>query len=150
MLVMSKILIIGGCGYIGTIFIDYIKELYPKKSLVVVDCEYYSTSVKKDKDIHYINAKYEELPIKFYENFTDIILLAGQGSVSNSKNILTVIDNNVKNFAWLLEIINDEQKLIYASSSSVYGKTDNIEVDENFNKMYGYEPYNYYDWLNRL
>jgi nucleoside-diphosphate-sugar epimerase/2-polyprenyl-3-methyl-5-hydroxy-6-metoxy-1,4-benzoquinol methylase len=73
-------------------------------------------------------------------------ILAGQGSVSNSKNVLSVIDNNVRNFAWLLETVTPEQKLIYASSSSVYGRTNNKEVDEEFSKTSGYEPYNYYDW----
>jgi nucleoside-diphosphate-sugar epimerase len=157
-----KVLIIGGCGYIGTQFIDYIKENYIKenyikenyikennqdiKQLVVVDTENYNSSVTKVKGVEYIYAKYQDLPVSFYKEFTDIILLAGQGSVSNSKNVLSVIDNNVRNFAWLLENITIDQKLIYASSSSVYGQTHNKEVDENFCKISGYEPYNYYDW----
>lgn len=139
-----KVLIIGGCGYIGTYLVDYLCSRYFK--VVVVDTDSYTNSVKKQKDVQYINAKFQDLPEQFYEEFTHIILLAGQGSVSNSKNVLNVIDNNVRNFAWLLNCINKEQKLIYASSSSVYGKTDNKEVDEDFNKCSGYEPYNYYDW----
>ena len=139
-----KVLVIGGCGYIGTYLVDYLCSRYFK--VVVVDTDSYTNSVKKQKDVQYINAKFQDLPEQFYEEFTHIILLAGQGSVSNSKNVLNVIDNNVRNFAWLLNCINSEQKLVYASSSSVYGKTDNKEVDEDFNKCSGYEPYNYYDW----
>jgi nucleoside-diphosphate-sugar epimerase/2-polyprenyl-3-methyl-5-hydroxy-6-metoxy-1,4-benzoquinol methylase len=141
-----KLLVIGGCGYIGTHFIDYTKTIYPELQIVVVDSDDYSNSVNKRQDVYYITGKFQDLPGSFYSEFTDIILLAGQGSVSNSKNVLTVIDNNVRNFAWLLEIINNEQKLIYASSSSVYGRTNNKEVDEEFSKTSGYEPYNYYDW----
>jgi nucleoside-diphosphate-sugar epimerase/2-polyprenyl-3-methyl-5-hydroxy-6-metoxy-1,4-benzoquinol methylase len=141
-----KLLVIGGCGYIGTQFIDITRELYPSAKIVVVDSDDYSDSVIKRNDVHYIYTKYQDLPVSFYSEFTDIILLAGQGSVSNSKNVLSVIDNNVRNFAWLLETVTPEQKLIYASSSSVYGRTNNKEVDEEFSKTSGYEPYNYYDW----
>ena len=141
-----KLLVNGGCGYIGTHFIDYTKDIYPELDVVVVDSENYSVSVKKRTDVHYITAKFQDLPSSFYSEFTDIVLLAGQGSVSNSKNVLTVIDNNVRNFSWLLEIIKPEQKLMYARSTSVYGRTNNKEVDEEFSKTSGYEPYNYYDW----
>jgi nucleoside-diphosphate-sugar epimerase/2-polyprenyl-3-methyl-5-hydroxy-6-metoxy-1,4-benzoquinol methylase len=142
-----KILILGGEGYIGTRLIDYIKDnINNQVKIVCVDSQDYSGSISKRKDVDYIYAKYQDLPNTFYNEFSDIILLAGQGSVSNSKNILNVIDNNVRNFAWLLEQIDINQKFIYASSSSVYGRTDNLEVDEDFNKTNGYEPYNYYDW----
>jgi nucleoside-diphosphate-sugar epimerase len=140
-----KLLVIGGTGYIGTKLIDYLRE-QTKLSIVVVDSENYNGSLQKRDDIHYITAKFQDLPKSFYSEFSDIVLLAGQGSVSNSKNVLNVIDNNVRNFAWLLEVITSEQKLIYASSSSVYGRTHNKEVDEEFSKTSGYEPYNYYDW----
>jgi nucleoside-diphosphate-sugar epimerase/2-polyprenyl-3-methyl-5-hydroxy-6-metoxy-1,4-benzoquinol methylase len=141
-----RLLVIGGSGYIGTQLIDYIKEIYENIKIVVVDSENYSNCVNKRKDVNYVNAKYQDLPVSFYEEFTDIVLLGGQGSVSNSNNVINVIDNNVRNFAWLLEVMTQEQKLIYASSSSVYGRTNNKEVDEEFSKTSGYEPYNYYDW----
>jgi len=141
-----KILILGGNGYIGTKLIDFLLNINSTIKIVCVDSDNYTGVVKKRQDVDYICAKYQDLPPKFYKEFTDIILLAGQGSVSNSKNLLNVIDNNVRNFAWLLEHITLEQKLIYASSSSVYGRTNNVEVNENFNKTNGYEPYNYYDW----
>jgi nucleoside-diphosphate-sugar epimerase/2-polyprenyl-3-methyl-5-hydroxy-6-metoxy-1,4-benzoquinol methylase len=141
-----KLLIVGGTGYIGTQLVDLCKELHPLFNITVVDVDNYIGSSKKRNDVHYITAKFQDLPVSFYKEFTDIILLAGQGSVSNSKNVLNVIDNNVRNFAWLLEQVNDRQKLIYASSSSVYGRTNNTEVNEEFNKTSGYEPYNYYDW----
>lgn len=146
-----KLLIIGGKGYIGTQFIDYIQTTYkdlPDVTIVSLDSNNYSgnNKVYEYPDINYITAKYQDLPDSFYHEFTDIVLLAGQGSVSNSKNVLNVIDNNVRNFAWLLDVITPEQKLIYASSSSVYGRTNNNEVDEEFSKTSGYEPYNYYDW----
>jgi nucleoside-diphosphate-sugar epimerase/2-polyprenyl-3-methyl-5-hydroxy-6-metoxy-1,4-benzoquinol methylase len=137
-----KILVIGGTGYIGSRFVDICKDKHPLLDIVVVDSDNYIGSMKKRKDVNYINIKYQELPNNFFSEFSNIILLAGQGSVSNSNNILNVIDNNIRNFAWLLEQISNDQKLIYASSSSVYGRTNNKEVNEEFLE---YEPYNYYD-----
>lgn len=144
---MKRNLLVIGYGYIGTALVDYILNLNEQKvKITVVDCEKYNNNVIKNKNVLFINGKYQDLPESFFKEFTDVILLAGQGSVSNSKNILNVIDNNIRNFAWLTGILNKEQKLIYASSSSVYGRTDNKEVSEDFCKTSGYEPYNYYDW----
>lgn len=140
-----NILIIGGMGYTGVALVDYLKS-FNNKHIVVIDSENYNGSVKKRNDVEYITAKFQSLPRHYYSQFSDIILLGGQGSVSNSKNVLNVIDNNIKNFAWLLENITDQQKLIYASSSSIYGNTSNKEVDEDYSKTNGYTPYNYYDW----
>ena len=137
-----KILIIGGKGYIGTALIDFLinKSI---SSIVCVDANNYSNNITELDNITYIDNYYQNLNKDFFKDFTDIILLAGQGSVSNSKNILNVIDNNIRNFAWLLDNINEDQKIIYASSSSVYGKTAKNEVNEEYNN---YVPYNYYDF----
>ena len=141
-----KILIIGGNGYIGTALLDFLKSHFAGSSFTCLDCDEYKGNIMQYNDVKYIHAKYQDMPIEFYTEFEDIILLAGQGSVSNSENLLTVIDNNVRNFAWLINIIKPEQKFIYASSSSVYGSTANDEASEDFNKISGYAPYNYYDW----
>jgi nucleoside-diphosphate-sugar epimerase len=138
-----KILIIGGKGYIGTALLDYLSKKEELSSIICVDANNYSDNVNELDNITYIDNYYQDLDKDFFKEFTDIILLAGQGSVSNSKNVLNVIDNNIRNFAWLLENINEDQKLIYASSSSVYGKTAANEVKEEYNN---YVPYNYYDF----
>lgn len=152
-----KVLILGGNGYIGSALLDY---FYLKKNMesnleidnlkidnlkiVVVDTDYYSQNITKYNDIQYIKAKYQDLPKKFYKNFDCIILLAGQSSTTSNKNLNSTIENNIKNFSYLFDIISKNQKFIYASSSSVYGQTYNKEVDENNNN--NNIPYNYYDW----
>lgn len=139
-----KVLILGGNGYIGTQLVDHLIANESTIKITVVDCDQYTSSkLKKSKYVHYITGKYQDLDTLFFKEFNVIILLAGQGSTMNNKNLLHVIDNNVRNFAWLLEQLSEKQKLIYASSSSVYGKTDNHEVSED---MSGYTPYNNYDW----
>ncbi len=136
-----KILIIGGKGYIGTRLIDFL--LQKSNDIVSLDSNNYSNKISQHPNVKYFETTYQNMPKHFFEQFTDIILFAGQGSVNNCKNINNVIDNNIKNFAWLLDIIKPEQKLIYASSSSVYGNTNNLIADEEFLLS---DPYNYYDW----
>lgn len=133
----KEILIIGGGGYIGTYLIANLSKI-DDYNITSIDIYHKITY----DNVTYINERYENLNIDFYEKFTDIILLAGQSNVANSKNILEVIDNNIRNFAWLLEHINENQKLIYASSSSVYNSDNNNESTEDF---INYLPKNYYD-----
>jgi len=137
----QKILVIGGSGYCGTFMVD---NLIKNKNYRITICDpcYYG-NIKFDKTVHILNNKIQDLPKKFLSEFNVIILLGGQGSVSNNKNLLNVIDNNIRNFSYIVSSITKTQKFIYASSSSVYGKTDNKDVDEDYNT---FTPYNYYDW----
>jgi dTDP-D-glucose 4,6-dehydratase len=48
-----KLLVVGGCGYIGTHFIDSTKERFPNIQIVVVDSDDYSGSVIKRNDVHF-------------------------------------------------------------------------------------------------
>jgi nucleoside-diphosphate-sugar epimerase/2-polyprenyl-3-methyl-5-hydroxy-6-metoxy-1,4-benzoquinol methylase len=137
----NKILVIGGRGYCGSFIVD---NLIKNKNyrITIVDPCYYG-NIKFDKTIHCLNNKIQDLPKEFLSEFNVIILLGGQGSASNNKNLLNVIDNNIRNFSYIISNINKNQKFIYASSSSVYGRTDNKDVDETYNT---FTPYNYYDW----
>ena len=134
-----KILIVGGYGFIGTYLTD---NLCKKNKITVVDPGYYG-SVVFDKNVMCLKNKIQDFSKDFFQEFNVIIMLGGQGSASNNKSILNVIDNNIRNFSYILDNITSSQKFIYASSSSVYGKTDNKEVNEEYNN---FTPYNYYDW----
>ena len=138
----KNLLIIGGFGFIGSYLVDKLTKDYPEYNITVVDPNYYGM-IKFDKSVHCLKNKIQDLPKTFFTEFNIIILLGGQGSASNNKNLLNVIDNNIRNFSYIISNITCNQKFIYASSSSVYGKTDNKEVDENYDSFI---PYNYYDW----
>ena len=98
-------------------------------------------------DINWFKKGKEEVDFKdltrdYYSEFDNIILLAGHSSVKMSEGGLnSCFNNNVRNFIDLLEKL-DKQKLIYASSSSVYGSVGGKTVNE---KYFGFEPYNQYD-----
>jgi nucleoside-diphosphate-sugar epimerase len=130
---MNKVLIIGGNGYVGTRLYNYLDF-----DVDVIDtCWFskgYDDTIVKD---------YKTMSKEFYSEYDTIILLAGHSSVKMSEaRFNSCFNNNVKNFIRLLEKLNDRQKFIYASSSSVYGSVGGRTVNE---KYYGFEPYNQYD-----
>jgi nucleoside-diphosphate-sugar epimerase len=130
----KNILIIGGSGYIGS----YLKENLPNP-LISIDVEWFNSnnSIKKD---------YKNLDEKFLSEFDIVVLLAAHSSVKMCQgDFLNSFNNNVVNFLNLLKkikSINKRIKLIYASSSSVYGMTGDNLIDESFN---GFVPHNNYD-----
>ena len=129
MVVLSKILLIGGNGYIGS-------KLQEVLDVDVMDINWFS-----EADSHWLG-DYKDLTPKHYKPYDTIILLAGHSSVKMSEgNLNSCFNNNVRNFIDLIEKL-DKQKLIYASSSSVYGSVGGKTVNE---KYYGFEPYNQYD-----
>ena len=120
---------IGGNGYIGS-------KLQEVLDVDVMDINWFS-----EADSHWLG-DYKDLTPKHYKPYDTIILLAGHSSVKMSEgNLNSCFNNNVRNFIDLIEKL-DKQKLIYASSSSVYGSVGGKTVNE---KYYGFEPYNQYD-----
>jgi len=131
---MKKILLIGGSGYIGSFLKDEIKY-----EITSVDLEWFNQNNSLCID-------YDSLTTSFISEFDVIILLAGHSSVKmclgDYKNAL---NNNVVNFLNLinkLKLIEKRIKFIYASSSSVYGATGSLVVDEKYNC---FTPHNNYD-----
>lgn len=133
---VKKVLIIGGCGYIGSRLCENLSDQY---DISTVDLEWYGN----ENTIENIKTDSKSLTKKDLSEFTHIIMLAGHSSVKMCENnMLSTLKNNVLNFAYILENIDKEQVFIYASSSSVYGDTENQAVDEEY---IAFRPNNYYD-----
>lgn len=135
---MENILLIGGCGYIGSAL--YLKLSNIGFNVESVDLEWFNNPNTNVYNFHIDYGKIKKEVLKELE-YNTIILLAGHSSAKMcEKDPLSTHYNNVSNFLGFLDKL-DNQKFIYASSSSVYGNVSG-HIDENFSD---YRPINYYD-----
>lgn len=130
-----KVLIIGSEGYIGSRM-----------------CSTYFTDATKldigwfgDFNQNFLKMDYRNLTLEDVESYDAIVLLAGHSSVKMCVgNWYSTYNNNVRNFMYLLrkmDIVKTKTKLIYASSSSVYGNTFGEVADETFMSKVGINEY---------
>lgn len=131
-----KILLLGGNGYIGSKFYSLYKDKY---DIVSVDLCLF------EKDLGYsIKCNFDSYVRYNLKEFDCIICLAGHSSVAmaESDKARSWI-NNVEYFRNLCDTLDKSQKLIYASSASVYGNTKNGISSEsaqiNFNVINHYD-----------
>lgn len=91
-----KVLIIGNrCDYIENYLIDYM--LSNLLEITVVDSKVINKNVK------YIKDRCSDLPKIFFKDFTNILLL----------------NNNIRDVLWLINVLNKEQKFIYINSNYI-------------------------------
>ena len=138
-----KILITGGAGFIGYHLASNL-SLNNDNTIICIDnlSDYYSVNLKLERlkllknkaNVRFLNQ--DILNINFEKEFDDldlIIHLAAQPGVRlpPNKNYLYV-ENNIKTQLKLLEHVRTSNtKLIYASSSSVYGERGKKVLKEN-------------------
>ena len=152
---MKKILITGCYGFIG---FHLTKSLLDKnKNIIGIDNinNYYSVKVKlarkkileKYKNFKFIKAdigNFNVLNKIFKKNKFDLIInLAAQAGVSYSLLYPEkYFNSNIHGFFNICKLasINKVKKVIYASSSSVYGDNKNLPVEESYKT----NPLNYY------
>jgi UDP-glucuronate 4-epimerase len=145
----KKVLITGAAGFIGM----HLSEKLLKKNFVVVGIDnlndYYDVRLKKEriknlknyKNFHFY--KVDLLQVKKLEDlmsnnsFEYVINLAAQAGVRYSiENPSTYIENNIKGFLNLLDILKSHDSLktlFYASSSSIYGSNEKMPFKEIHN-----------------
>jgi len=139
-----NLLVTGGCGFIGSNFINY---YFPKKKvqkLVNLDAMYYcaneknvSEEIRKNPNYKFVkgnlcDADLIALLLREY-NITHIIHFAAQSHVQNSfDDSLTFTEDNVKGTHVLLETCRKYEKIvkfIHVSTDEVYGESMNT-IDE--------------------
>lgn len=121
---MKKILITGGCGYIGSALENKLKS---KHIITTVDLEYFGNHNNQKN----IKINFDTVTTDFLEQFDVIIHVAANSSVPLCNDIYDAYENNVTKFIKLVNKLH-KQKFIYASSSCVYVTGDNkprIETD---------------------
>lgn len=146
---MKKILITGCAGFIGFHLSNKLKDIYTVDGIDNLN-DYYDINLKLKRlkilgngiNFFKIDLKNKKDLIKFFSNkkYDLIIHLAAQAGVRYSfDHPDTYIENNIIGTYNLLEILknNKDTKIIFASTSSVYGqtlKTDPFEENQDTNK----------------
>ena len=138
---MNKLLLIGGCGYIGSKLCELLKDFY---NITIISVN--SNNIMFD-NIEIINTDINNINVDIYKFFDIIIYLAGNSSVRSSCDLFSTIENNINNVMKVLKNTSHNQKIIYASSSSVYGNTEDNIVSECYNNTI---PHNYYDISKKI
>lgn len=120
---MKNILIIGGCGYIGSALFEKFKPSY---KVDTVDLEWFGNYTNPDN----IKVDFDTLEKSFLDQYDVVILTAANSSVPLCKDLHDAFDNNVVKFVRLVKKLN-KQKFIYASSSCVYTSMSDKPKDES-------------------
>lgn len=128
----KKILITGGCGYVGSLLVDTLKK--KNYSITVIDTQWFGKNLPLDKNIKIIKEDIRNLDRINLRGFHTIIHLA---NISNDPS--AQIDPSI---SWEINVLASYQllikakksgvkKFIYASSGSVYGIKKEKKVTEN-------------------
>lgn len=137
---MSTVLLIGGAGYVGTQLQRYLAER--NLNVLVYDTFWYPDGVWKSSDgtfaknISYISADIRDFQsleeaTKNVDAIIHLACISNDPSYELNPNLAKEI--NYESFPAFLEIVNrsNVQRLIYASSSSVYGIKEEPNVTED-------------------
>ena len=129
---MNKILITGGCGYVGSVLVPKLLKLNYK--VIVLDTQWFGINLKKNKNLTIIKKDVRNISSKDLNGVNTVYHLA---SIANDPmgalNPELTWEISCLGTMKLLEasLKNKVKKIIYASSSSVYGIKKEKKVVEN-------------------
>lgn len=123
-----RVLVIGGCGYIGSAIYRHLNNVPEVNIVDTVDIEWFGGMPYND------GMDYRDLDAKELSDYDAVIMVAAHSSVAMcQKDPYGAFENNVGNFVALLRklesIKKNRPKLIYASSSCVYTGTLGFGVE---------------------
>lgn len=128
----KKILITGGCGYVGTLLSEYLVN--KNYHVTSIDLMWFGNYLKKTRNLVTKKKDFSELKNSDFKNIDTVIHLANiANDPSGTVNPSLTWDVNVIKSQKLLEkcIKNKVKKFIYASSGSVYGINKKKKVTED-------------------
>ena len=124
----KKILIIGGCGYIGSRLISFFDKKY--FLVEILDNETYGDPIK----INNYKSDLKNLSINKLKKYDFLVFLAAHSSVKScNRDIDGAINNNIINTKKLIDKIKKIPKInfIFASSAAIYNGTFKPAQEEN-------------------
>jgi len=138
-----KLLITGGCGFIGSNIAEYFLENKLFESIIIVDnlssgfIENIQDLLEKYSNLEFLEADLKDIDVcrNITKNIDAICHQAATGSVPRSINDpLFYHKNNVDGFFNLLIAAKENgcRRFVYASSSSVYGDSESLpKIEQN-------------------
>jgi len=135
-----NVLVIGGTGYIGSAIYRHLTAA--GITVDTVDQELRGNRINGRN----VRCDFQHLTASYLADYPTIVLLAGHSNVRQAvTDPYGAFDNNLVSFKNLLSKLRD-QRLIYASSSSIYTGVGGQVVDEswktfNFMNMYDFSKY---------
>ena len=127
-----RILVTGGCGFIGSEFVNYVYENFPQYELVVVDkLTYAGDEFSIPPDVELIKKDICDLTLEDVGNFNYCVNFAAESHVDNSiKDGSPFVRTNVMGTYNMLELskkCSDFIKFVQISTDEVYGDLDIIK-----------------------
>ena len=133
LLKMDKIIITGGCGFIGSHLTEFLFQKFPKSSFIIIDKLTYAANtkyldnIKKNKRIKIAIGDINNFNLlKKLTHKADLLIhLAAESHVDRSFNsVKKFIDTNVQGTRNILNVchINKVKKIIHVSTDEVYGE----------------------------
>ncbi len=152
-----NILITGGAGFIGSTLADKLLQIESNK-IVVIDNfnDYYSPKLKENNIKHNLNNKNYKLyrgdicdksllERIFDENKIDVVvhIAASAGVRPSIDKPLDYVKNNIEGTINILEVMkeNNVEKIVFASSSSIYGNCKEEIFSEDLKVTEPISPY---------
>ena len=155
-----NLLVTGGCGFIGSNFINYIAKVYPNYFIVNVDALYYcaneenvNLSVRTSFNYRFIKCNLKDYDFVNFilekNNITHIVHFAAQSHVQNSfDDSLNYTMDNILGTHTLLECCRHYQnktnnliKIIHVSTDEVYGETIDNDLKNESSMLMPTNPY---------
>ncbi len=140
---MKNILFIGGLGYIGSSLVAFFRD--KGYTCTVMDLGWFGKFISDD--IPCLVRDFETLTREELDEYDIIVLTAAHSSVKMCTNApLYSMKNNVFKHINLVKKLT-HQKFIYMSSSSVYGNTKDLQVDETYPVTTPNNEYDLEKWI---
>ena len=130
----KKVLITGGCGYVGTKLIDFLVRDYDK--IINIDTQWFGNYLKESNNL--VNIKGDVRNINDFESlFEGVEVVIHLANIANDPSVdldqTLSWEVNVLSAYKLAELCLNKgvKKIIYASSGSVYGVKNEKDVTED-------------------
>ena len=135
-----RIVITGGLGFIGSSFVNLVKEKNPTTSVLVIDkCTYAANPNNISKSVEYLKEDICNVTADDLGDYDYIVHFAAESHVDNSiKDGRPFVRTNVEGTFNLLELARQSKtlkKFIHISTDEVYGDIDVGEADERFDLL---------------